>query len=231
MPRASLGASRWRVFWRIDLPLARPAIVAGISLALMETLADYGHRELLSASAALVPVSFRTWHGLGDMNGAMQLAALLLSVVIVLLTLERYSRRRQRVAQLGGRPAAAPPQLQGLRAWLATLWCALPLLLGFIVPVLMIVSWLWQRPPSLDADFLELMCNSLLLAISAALLTLSLAILLAWLRRFYPRPWVKPAVASAGLGYAVPGTVIAIWHLGAASRLGPSAQRLAAGGI
>ncbi len=205
----SLGASRWRVFWRIDLPLARPAIVAGISLALMETLADYGTVSYFGVSSFSAGI-FRTWHGLGDMNGAMQLAALLLSVVIVLLTLERYSRRRQRVAQLGGRPAAAPPQLQGLRAWLATLWCALPLLLGFIVPVLMIVSWLWQRPPSLDADFLELMRNSLLLAISAALLTLSLAILLAWLRRFYPRPWVKPAVASAGLGYAVPGTVIAI---------------------
>ncbi|ASP39454.1 iron ABC transporter permease [Bacterioplanes sanyensis] len=205
----SLGASRLRTFWRVDLPLARPAIVAGTSLALMETLADYGTVSYFGVSSFSAGI-FRTWHGLGDMNGAMQLAALLLTVVVVLLSIERYSRRRQRVDQLGLAPNHAPPKLQGWRAWLATGWCTLPLLLGFLVPVAMILSWLWQKPPSLDEEFVELIGNSMLLAIAAALITLSLAILLSWLRRFYPRPWIKPAVASAGLGYAVPGTVIAI---------------------
>lgn len=205
----SLGASRWRIFWRIDLPLARPAIVAGTSLALMETLADYGTVSYFGVSSFSAGI-FRTWHGLGDMNGAMQLASLLLAVVVLLLTLERYSRRHQRIDQLQHQPPTSPPQLRGWHAALATSWCTLPLLLGFIVPVAMIASWLWHKPPTLDHKFFDLISHSMLLAIAAALITLTLAVMLAWLRRFYAAPWIKPAVASASLGYAVPGTVIAI---------------------
>lgn len=208
----TLGDGPWRAFRRVALPLARPAIIAGVSLALMETLADYGTVQYFGVSTFTTGI-FRTWFGLGDATSAAQLAALLLSFLLVLLLVEKFSRRKARYHHTSAsayRPLSAY-QLVGLRGWGATLLCLLPLLLGFIVPAAQLGLWAietWQE--MVNSDFYLLVSNSLLLAATTALLALILALLLAYGQRMVQQPLNTLAVRIAGLGYAIPGTVIAI---------------------
>ena len=208
----SLGDGSWRAFRRVALPLARPAIVAGVSLALMETLADYGTVQYFGVSTFTTGI-FRTWFGLGDATSASQLAALLLSFLFVLIVVEKYSRRKARYHHTSSsayQPLAGY-QLQGWRRWGATGACLLPLLLGFILPASQLSLWAletWQE--MVNDDFYRLISNSLLLASATALLALSIALLLAYGLRIKRHPITSAAVQTAGLGYAIPGTVIAI---------------------
>lgn len=205
----SLGLSPWQCFWRIALPLARPAIVTGATLALMETLADYGTVQYFGVTTFTTGI-FRTWYGLGDLTGALQLAGLLLAAVIALILLERWSRKQARYDQRNPRPAA-PFQLRGSKAWLASAACWLPLLLGFILPALQLTSWSIERwQVWTDADFWQLAWNSFALAFTAALLVVTVALWLAYGRRQLPTKLVRTSVAFAGLGYAIPGLVIAV---------------------
>ena len=207
----TLGNGPWRTFLTLALPLARPAIVAGLSLALMETLADYGTVQYFGVQTFTTGI-FRTWYGLGDPAGAAQLAALLLGFVLVLITLERYSRRHARYHQTSQRHQAIRLyRLSGWWAAAATAFCALPLLLGFLVPAGQLTVWaIGLADTAYDARFLALVVNTLGLAGLAALLALMLALVLGYGRRLEPSGPVRFAVRLAGLGYAIPGTVIAI---------------------
>lgn len=207
----TLGNGPWRTFARVALPLARPAIAAGLSLALMETLADYGTVQYFGVQTFTTGV-FRTWYGLGDPVGAAQLSALLLGFVLVLIALERGSRRHARYHQTSQRNQSI--RRLGLYGWWAAaafVFCCLPVLLGFLVPATQLAVWAATIAHSaLDAVFLGLVWNSLGLAAAAALLALALALLLAYGKRLHPSPPVVASVRLAGLGYALPGTVIAI---------------------
>ncbi len=207
----TLGNGPWRTFARVALPLARPAIAAGLSLALMETLADYGTVQYFGVQTFTTGV-FRTWYGLGDPVGAAQLSALLLGFVLVLMALERGSRRHARYHQTSQRHQSI--RRLGLHGWWAAAafaFCCLPVLLGFLVPATQLAVWAATIAHSaLDAAFLGLVWNSLGLAAAAALLALALALLLAYGKRLHPSPPVVASVRLAGLGYALPGTVIAI---------------------
>ncbi|MDZ7642673.1 MAG: iron ABC transporter permease [Desulfurivibrio sp.] len=207
----TLGCGPWRSFFRVALPLARPAVIAGLTLALMETLADFGTVQYFGVDTFTTGI-FRTWYGLGDLTAATQLAALLMIFVLVLIILEHRSRRRARYHHSGQRHQELPGyHLKGGRAAAAFLVCLLPLLLGFLLPAAQLVVWAvatWEQ--SFDAGFLALAGNSLLLAAAAALLTLLLALLLAYGKRLRPTPLIRAAVRVAGMGYAVPGLVIAI---------------------
>ena len=207
----TLGNGPWRTFLRLALPLARPAIAAGLSLALMETLADYGTVQYFGVQTFTTGI-FRTWYGLGSAAAAAQLSALLLGFVLVLIAVERSSRRHARYHQTSQRHQAIRRyHLRGWRATGAFLFCLLPVLLGFMVPAGQLGVWAATlASEAYDADFLRLVVNSLELAALAALLALLLALLLAYGKRLNPTPPVVGAVRLAGLGYAVPGTVIAI---------------------
>jgi len=206
----TLGAGAWRGFFTVALPLARPAVITGLSLALMETLADYGTVQYFGVDTFTTGI-FRTWFGFGDATAAAQLAAVLLGFVFLLILLERWSRRQARYHQGGARRRAAPFRLRGARGWIAAGACFAPLALGFLIPAAQLAAWAWQTGTALlDARFLELMRNSLLLAVAAALMVLLLALVMAYGRRLRPSPLMHAAVNVAGLGYAVPGTVIAI---------------------
>ena len=207
----SLGAGPWRRFLTITLPLARPSLIAGMSLVQMEALADYGTVQYFGISTFTTGI-FRVWFGMNDATAAAQLAALLLLFVLTLLVLERLSRRQARFHHTGQR-TQRPPRLPltGQRRWLATGACLLPLLLGFLIPAGQLIVWTWRTAPQIvDDRFLELTVHSLGLAGGAALLILLLALLLGYGQRLRPRPVVRLAVRSAGLGYAAPGTVLAI---------------------
>jgi len=207
----SLGAGSWRRFLTITLPLARPSLIAGMSLVQMEALADYGTVQYFGVSTFTTGI-FRVWFGMNDATAAAQLAALLLLFVLTLLVLERLSRRQARFHHTGQRTQRPPRlRLSGWRRWLATGACLLPLLLGFLIPAGQLIVWTWRTAPQVvDDRFLELAGHSLGLAGGAALLILLLALLLGYGQRLRPRPVVRLAVRSAGLGYAAPGTVLAI---------------------
>jgi len=207
----TLGAGAWRGFFRIALPLARPALIAGLSLALMEALADYGTVQYFGVATFTAGI-FRTWFGLGDAAAAAQLAALMMSVVFLLIVLERWSRRQARYHHTTGRYRHLPRyRLAGWRAVAAFGLCLLPLLFGFLLPAGQLLAWAVQTAAdTLDAEFLRLVWHSLVLAGTAALLALLFGLFMAYGKRLRGSLGVHAAVRVAGMGYAVPGTVIAV---------------------
>jgi iron(III) transport system permease protein len=207
----SLGLQPLAVFWRVGVPLARPAIIAGLALVLMETLADYGTVKYFGVQTFTTGI-FRTWFGMGDQVAAAQLAAVLLLLIMTLIVLERWSRGRRRFASGNSRfqhvaryrPA---PRVQ----WLAVLACAVPLLLGFVLPAMQLAWWtLSQGIDQFDAEFANLLWNSFSLAGMTALLAVALATLLAFGARLNRALAVQASTRIAGMGYAIPGTVIAV---------------------
>ena len=206
----SLGYSRWRAMWSLALPMARPAIIAGLSLALMETLADYGTVQYYGVSTFTTGI-FRTFYGYGDTAAASQLAASLLAFVILLVMLERYSRRRARYhSQAESRARADLIPLKGSQAAIAIAICLTPLLLGFVIPATQLLLWAVFEAEPLGWEFVNLAWNSFSLAFLAAIIAVILAIILAYAKRTKPIKPVRTVIAMAGLGYALPGTIIAI---------------------
>ncbi|WP_292751765.1 ABC transporter permease [Methylophaga sp. UBA4204] len=207
----TLGNGPWKTFWKVALPLARPAIIAGLSLALMETLADYGTVQFFGVSTFTTGI-FRTWFGMGSAAAAAQLAAGLMVFVFALVLIERYSRRKARYHHTSRRHQDLRRfPLTGGRAFLAFLFCLFILGLGFLLPALQLLSWtIHVADTVIDAEFLRLLVNSLSLAAFAAVLALLLALVMAYAQRLYPGKLVSGAVQVAGMGYAVPGAVIAV---------------------
>ena len=206
-----LGCGPWRSFFKVALPLARPAIVAGVSLALMESMNDIGTVQFFAVDTFTTGI-YRTWMGLGEPVAAGQLGAVLLLVVFALMSLERFSRGKG-----GTQPATARfrqlPRLtmKGWRAALAVVGCAIPVTFGFVLPAILLMSWgVRSGGAGIDAHFFTLAGNSFLLASCAALMAVGVAVVLAYGRRLSPLPLVKAAVRVASLGYATPGAVIAV---------------------
>ncbi len=207
----SLGMGPWRSFFAIALPMARPAIMTGLSLALMETLADFGTVEYFGVATFTTGI-FRTWFGLGDAAAASQLASILLMFVFILILLERFSRRQARYHQQIGRQAHARRiQLSARQKWLAFIACAVPLLLGFALPFAQLVFWTVETAAEMvNSDFYRLVGNSLGLALLTSVLALLLALFMGYGQRLKNTAFIRLLVRMASMGYAVPGTVIAI---------------------
>jgi iron(III) transport system permease protein len=206
----TLGCSVWSGFYRVALPLARPAIVAGLSLAMMETLADYGMVSYFGLGVFTTGI-FRTWFGLGDAAAASKLAAILLLFVFTLVIVERWSRKRAQYHHGSSRYSSLPQyRLRGLRAWLAIAACVIPLFFGFILPASQLTVWALQTYRStIDAAFVQLTLNSIVLAASAAALAVALALFLAYGKRLFASPAVTASIRLVATGYAIPGTVVA----------------------
>jgi len=207
----TLGCSVWSSFYRVALPLARPAIVAGLSLALMETLADYGMVSYFGLGVFTTGI-FRTWFGLGDAAAAAKLAAILLLFVFVLVIIERWSRKRAQYHHTSNRYSSLPKyQLHGYRSWLAFCACFIPLLLGFLLPAGQLAIWGFETYEyMLDESFVRLTVHSIMLALSAATLAVVLALFLAYGKRLYRSNMVTASVRVVATGYAIPGTVVAV---------------------
>jgi iron(III) transport system permease protein len=193
---------------RLALPMARPAIVTGLTLALMETLADYGTVQYFGVSTFTTGI-FRTFYGFGDAAAAAQLASVLLGFVVLLMALERYSRHQARYHSVKGR-SVNRITLTKSRALIAIGVCALPLLFGFCIPAGQLLYWSFFEAVIGDS-FVSLAWNSFYLAFVAALIAVTSALILGYAKRSYERKKiVKAAVTIAGTGYALPGTIIAI---------------------
>ena len=206
-----LGYGAWRSFARVALPLARPALVGGVALALMEALADFGtvkHFEVDTFTTAI----YLSWFGLGSPVGAAKLAAGLLTFVFAILALERLSRgdRRYHHTTTRYRPLK-PYRLRGLRAAGALLFCALPVLVGFAIPGGILLHFVLTRPDAqLGPQFVRLATNSLALAAGAGLAAVLVAMGVAYGLRLAPTRLMRGAAWVATLGYAVPGSIVAV---------------------
>ncbi|WP_374379258.1 ABC transporter permease, partial [Pseudomonas fluvialis] len=194
-----LGLSPWQAFWRVALPMARPAIGAGLALAIMETLADFGAVAVFNFDTFTTAI-YKTWYSFYSLSSATQLASLLLLFVALVLYGEK--RARGHVRSANERPRSkALYRLRGWRAWAASAWCGLVLLCAFIIPLLQLLVWFWQRGRfDLDERYTALILHTLYLGGMAALLTVTVALLLVFALRLAPRRPVRAAVGLANLG-------------------------------
>lgn len=207
----TLGRGPLSAFVRVSLPMARPGIVAGVLLATMETIADYGTVSYFNVRTFSTGV-YQAWFAMQDRAGAAQLALCLLAVALVLAAGERLQRGRAARHGRGGRLAGVSPvELRGWRAAAATLACTLPLAIGFLLPVAILATMAAGAEQSvLDPRYRGFLANSLTLAALAAAVTVAGAVLVAFRARTRPGPGARALVLGAGLGYAVPGGVIAV---------------------
>ena len=207
----SLGLSPWRSFLRVSLPMARPAVAAGVALVLMETLADYGTVSYFAVQTFTTGI-YRAWFSLGDRVAAAQLAMCLLGFVVMLLALERQSRGTARFHGSGLRrhPTRGVP-LTGLCAWLAVTVCMLPIGIGFLLPGgILLHMALTDDAAQMGIRFFTLARNSVVLSGLTAVLAVTLALIVAYAKRLEPHPLTRAAHWAVGLGYALPGSVIAV---------------------
>jgi len=217
-----LGQTTMGVFWRVVLPMARPALAIGIALALLETLNDIGASEFLGVST-LTTTIYTTWVTRSDLAGAAQIACAMLGFVLLLLTLEYYGRKRQRYAINRQMQGVRPRRLVGLRGVGALVLTLLPILLGFVAPACFLVAESFKRLSYqggsssnwMPSNLLQSLQNSLFLSLTTTILILIVGLFMVWFAR---RGAVRQAGGAArrillrlaSLGYALPGTVLAI---------------------
>lgn len=206
----SLGHTRRRAFFEVMLPMARPSLVAGVSLAMMEALADFGTVATFGYRTFTEAI-YRVWLGMFDRAAATQLASLLLVSAFLLLALERALRGRARFAQSQRRgPGVTPVPLRGWPAVGATGACALVLGLAFVLPVGQLLVWTGEAAGAGRLAFGWLLANTLMLASLAAVVTCVLAVVLAYAGRLHPSSGVRAAAQFVAMGYALPGSVVAV---------------------
>lgn len=204
-----LGLTPWQAFWRVALPVARPAIGAGIALALMESLADFGAVSVFNFDTFTTAI-YKTWYGFFSLSSATQLASLLLLFVALLIFAEQ--RARGAIRPSNERPRGkALYTLRGWKAVLASSWCGLVFLCAFVIPMLQLLAWFWQRGRfDLDERYAALITHTLYLGLMAAALTVTAALLLAFAKRLTASRPMNAIVGFANLGYALPGSVLAV---------------------
>ena len=209
----TLGMTSWQSFFRVALPMARPAIIGGVSLAVMEALADFGAVAVFNYDTFTTAI-YKAWFGFFDLNAASQLASLLLMFVFVLLYLERYGRSRARFDNGNRSPDSRTYRLRGLSAAAASTYCGLVLLLAFIIPMVQLLLWARRWIGDLDSVYLSLLGNTLTLGVMAAIATTAGGLVLAYaLRRdmsWLTRTSVRIGLRHPGFGAGGGRDVVAV---------------------
>jgi len=208
-----LGKTNWQAFFKIAVPIARPAIVAGIALALMETLADFGAVSIFNYDTFTTAI-YSAWYGLFNLTVAAQLASLLLLFVALVLFAEQKGRKQARYTQQNSRNMQLY-KLKGWQAVAATGFCTVILLLAFILPFAQLVIWCVEvATEEFDSRYFGFLLNTLGLGLIAATVTTLFALLLAYVKRLpaglVEKRWQSLAIRISTLGYALPGSVLAV---------------------
>ena len=211
----TLGVTPRRVFFKIALPHARPAIAGGLALALMETAADFGVVEFFGVPT-LTNGIFRTWYAMGEHQAAMQLAGWLFLIVALLVVLERIARRGLHANPVSRNAPGVRSRLRGWRALVAVVCCVLPLLFGLAIPVLVLFRHAIETgDPTFGMQFLDYILNTVSVATITAMLAVIFSVCLTYAVRLQgDRAILRLGVQTATLGYAIPGMVLAIGVLG-----------------
>lgn len=207
----SLGCSPWKSFYSIALPLARPSIMAGLALALMETLNDFGTVQYFGVDTFTTGI-YRTWFGMGERIAASQLAAVLMLFILGLILVETWSRRQAQYYQTGNRFQALNQfKLKGFRGILASFICLFPIILGFLIPSGILLQMTLENLNTLfNLEFLNYGLHSLTLATISGLLAVLIALIMAYGVRLNSNSLMRLSTRIAAMGYAVPGSVIAV---------------------
>lgn len=198
-------------FYRIAMPLARPAIFGGMALVMMETLADYGTVQYFGVNTLTTGI-LKTWFGMGSLSGAAQIASMLLVMVILIMLIEKVWRGQSKydVADKDN-TLRLKPSLSGSKKWLATLWCTMIVTLGFLLPVILL-SIMSFRSQITDwwHEFFAVTVDTLWVAGLASLLTVMAALFLMYVKRTTHSQSIHRLIKSMSLGYAIPGLVVAV---------------------
>lgn len=206
----SLGLSRRQGFWKLALPMARPWIIGGASLVLMETLADFGTVATFNYDTFTSGI-YKAWYSMFSLPAASQLASILLLLALLLMLGELRLRQRRQYTATGRSDPVAKLRLRGWRAWAAGSWCMLILACGFVIPILQLGWWAWHAAAlDLDARYFQFVWHSLLLSALAAILVGGASLTLAYLARGTHHWSMVLLTRLATLGYAVPGAVLAV---------------------
>ncbi|WP_394970583.1 ABC transporter permease [Cypionkella sp.] len=207
----ALGLGPWALFWRLGLPLVRPAVAVGVALAMMETVADFGTVATFGVQTLTTGV-FSTWLNGGNAGGAAQISGVILALVLGLVSLERYSRRNARFyAQARASRPVVAQDLAGWRGALALLACALPFCMGFVLPVAVMAGHALAKPEAWAAAGLgQAALNTVLVAGVAAVVTVSAALVLVYAAKLARRRLAQAVLPLTALGYAAPGAVLAV---------------------
>ncbi len=216
----SLGCSPWQSFFKVALPLARPGIMAGLALALMETLNDFGTVKYFGVNTFTTGI-YDTWFGLGEREAAAQLAAFLMLFIFTLILLELWSRRQARYYQNSSPQSHVPRyQLTSWRAILAWLVCFFPFFGGFLAPSFYLIDLvIANAETALENNFFDLANHSLIVSVVTAIAALILSLIMAYGKRLQDNFFMNASVRIAALGYAIPGSVIAVGILIPVGRL------------
>ncbi len=206
-----LGSSSWRTFFKIALPISRPAIIGGLSLVMMEVLNDYGAVKYYGISTFTTGI-FRAWFSFGDPNSAINLSGILMAFIFIMIMVERLQRGKVKFdegARIGRQLKRY--QLKGWKKFFAWMVCFIPLFLGFIAPVFQLILWSFQTIKKIiDFEFLILMANSFGLALLAAVLCISFSVIILFAVKVNKNRLFSLLAKFAALGYSIPGAVIAI---------------------
>ncbi len=207
----SLGCSPWKSFFTIALPLARPSIMAGLALALMETLNDFGTVQYFGVDTFTTGI-YRTWFGMGERIAASQLAAVLMLFILGLILIELWSRRQAQYYQTGNRFQALNQfKLKKLRAILACIVCLIPITFGFLIPSGLLLKMTLENLDTLfNSEFLNYALHSLTLATISGVLAVLIALIMAYGVRLNSNALMRLSTRIAAMGYAIPGSVIAV---------------------
>ena len=206
----SLGCSSVKGFFNVVLPMSRPWIAGGLSLVLMEALADFGAVSIFNYDTFTTAI-YKTWFGFFSLSGAAQLSSMLVAIVFIFVFIEQSLRKRMRFTQNRISPMVDRINLSKNLKWVAFGYCSFVLTIAFILPVSHLVKWAWFIfHEEFDTRYLERLSHSLILGLLAAFLIVSVAILLAYTSRRHPDHHTNTLIRISTLGYALPGTVLAV---------------------
>jgi iron(III) transport system permease protein len=206
-----LGATQLQIFLNVSIPMARPAIILGVTLAAMEALADFGTVEFLGVSTFTTGI-FRTWLGMNDTVTATQMATLFLSIVFIFVFIEQQSRKKVRYAEnIKTQSKLSYKILSKKNNILIIVICSLPITFGFIIPFMQLLYWsIFISNENWDSGFFNIVSDTLFLSFMAAVIITFISILVTYVKRFNPNSITNKFMQIITLGYAIPGPVVAI---------------------
>ena len=206
-----LGLSQFQVFYKLSLPLIRPAVIGGLMLVVMETLSDFGAVDHFAIQTFTTGI-FRTWYGLYDLQTAMQLASLLLLVIVIFYILERSNRGNELYSSSNSTFSPNIEQnLYGINALLAFSLCFIPIFIGFLLPIIELSMWAYEvNLKFFDANFIDTFTNTIGLSLVTGLVCAALALLINFSVRYKPLFVINRLSSLLSVGYAVPGLILAV---------------------
>ena len=206
-----LGLSQFQVFYKLSLPLIRPAVIGGLMLVVMETLSDFGAVDHFAIQTFTTGI-FRTWYGLYDLQTAMQLASLLLLVIVIFYILERSNRGNELYSSSNSTFSPNIEQnLYGINALLAFSLCFIPIFIGFLLPIIELSIWAYEvNLKFFNANFINTFTNTIGLSLVTGLVCAALALLINFSVRYKPLFVINRLSSLLSVGYAVPGLILAV---------------------